>query len=321
MAATACNAEITFGLPLSTIAGTSVPIVATANASGAVTWNFTAPFSGSGDISFEGDNSATVNLRANSPAFDGRLYLVNAAAYHVWADGAFGSAAGATYYQVSVGTPAANMEKFLSPLWLHGITTSENLVVGGYTSHGLCFADGTTNVLNGTIDGISADVNKVTERWWVGTNACVRFNGALGCRSLAGTYLFSFIIFYGQPGSLAEINGPCNGGHLRQNMVDRITSSIRHSSIWAPGDTERSGLAARMCCMPILPDPCSFSSVRGILAESIWPDTTRRSPTSSRMCTCSTARLLIPAKWPRLRSWRQIRSTSACRWWVTWGCA
>ena len=268
MAATACNAEITFGLPLSTVAGTSVPIVATANASGAVTWNFTAPFSGSGDISFEGDNSATVNFRADSPAFDGRLYLVNAAAYHVWADGAFGSTAGATYYQVSVGTPAANMEKFLSPLWLHGITTSENLVVGGYTSHGLCFADGTTNVLNGTIDGISSDVNKVTERWWVGTNACVRFNGALGCRSLAGTYLFSFIIFYGQPGSLVEINGPCNGGHLRQNMVDRtgvlainhpLDPALEYLGTWRYG-TIRFGCADVLYADPARPVQLQFGS-------------------------------------------------------------
>jgi len=217
--AEACNAAITMGLPLA-VPAEGLTITATSNTTGAVTWDFTAPFSGTGDILFAGDHSATVNFRANSPAFDGVLYLYNAAAYHVWTDGAFGSTAGATYYRVYAGDARANVERFVSPLWLHGITTSENLVMGGNCSFGFCIAAGTTNVLNGTLDGISPETNPVTERWWIGTNACVRFNGTVGCRSQRDSHNFKFIIFYGQPGCYVEINGRFNGGNLRQRMVD-----------------------------------------------------------------------------------------------------
>ena len=213
------NAGITMGIPLA-VPEDGLTITATSNTAGAVTWDFTAPFSGAGDITFAGDHSATVNFRGDSPAFDGVLYLYNAAAYHVWSDGAFGSTAGATYYRVYAGNAIDNVEHFVSPLWLHGVTTDENLVLGSYCSFGLCIASGTTNVLNGTVDGISPETNPVTERWWIGTNACVRFNETVGCRSQRDSHNFRFIILYGQPGCYVEFNGRCNGGNLRQRMVD-----------------------------------------------------------------------------------------------------
>ena len=214
-----CSAAITMGIPLA-VPEEGITISATSNATGAVTWDFTAPFSGAGDIVFAGDHTATVNFRANSPAFDGTLYLYNAAAYHAWTDGAFGSTAGAMYYRVYAGSSRDNAGHFVSPLWLHGITTSEKLILGSNCSIGLCIADGTTNVLNGTVDGISPNPNIEIERWWIGTNACVRFNETVGCRSQRDSHNFESVILYGQPGCRVEFNGRCNGGELHQCMVD-----------------------------------------------------------------------------------------------------
>ena len=228
--ASSCSAEITVGIPLATPAEGSVAVTATSNTSGAVTWNFTAPFSGAGDIHFGGDQSATVNLRADSPAYDGVLYLTNAAAYHVWTDGAFGSAAGHTYHGVTRGDDRVNAEKFISPIWFHGVTTAENFILGGFTSFDMCFADGTTNTFNGFVDAVAnpANANMVTERWWMGTNSVTRFNGDIGMQGLDGTGLFTYVIAYGQPGSRVDINGECAPRRLRQRMEKGGILSVNH---------------------------------------------------------------------------------------------
>ena len=220
LAASSCSAEITVGIPLATPAEGSISVTATSNATGAVTWNFTAPFSGAGDIRFGGDQSATVNFLADSPAYDGVLYLINAASYHVWRDGAFGSAVGHTYYAVTRGDSRVNVEKFVSSIWFHGITTSENFILRGFTSFDLCCANDVTNTFNGTVDAVAnpSDGNMVTERWWFGTNSVTRFNGAVGMRRLDGTGRFTYIIMHGQSGSRVEVNGECDPYRMRQRM-------------------------------------------------------------------------------------------------------
>ena len=242
MAATSCSAEITLGLTLSVPTGMSAAITATSNTTGAVTWELTAPFSGAGDIHFGGDYSATVNFRTDSPSYDGALYLTNAAVYHVWTDGAFGSTVGPTFHAVMIGNNVVNVEKFISPIWFHGVTLSENIAVRGLTSFDLCFANGTTNTFNGTIDAWgdrTVEGNAVTERWWFGTNSWTRFNGPVGMKSLPGTGEFCYLIMFGQPGSLVDMNNSCDGYRLRQRMVAGGVLSINH-----PLDTKTAYLGA-----------------------------------------------------------------------------
>lgn len=230
LAASSCSAEITVGIPLATPAEGSIAVTATSNATGAVTWNLTAPFSGAGDIHFGGDHSATVNFHANSPSYDGVLHLTNAAAYHVWNDGAFGTTAGHTFHAVTRGDDRVNVEKFISPIWFHGVTTSENFILRGFTSFDLCCANGVTNTFNGTVDAesVPSGGNRVTERWWFGTNSVTRFNGAVGMKSLGGTDRFLYIIMHGQAGSRVDVNGECDPRRMRQRMERSGTLSINH---------------------------------------------------------------------------------------------
>ncbi|MCQ2391682.1 MAG: hypothetical protein MJ240_09690 [Kiritimatiellae bacterium] len=215
-ALTSC-ATIELALPLSAESGSAAYIVATSNQTGHVIWNLTGGFAGLGDFHFGGDASAEVHFRANSPAFDGNLILTNAAAYHVWCNGAFGSTVGHTLHAVCRGDYSTNVEKWYEPLWFHGVTMAENFYFLAYSSFGVGFADGTTNVLSGIIDVplgyYAGSVALNAERWWVGTNAAVTLEGPVGLGQLPDAGVFEHFIPYVQPyGSITFAGGMAAGG-------------------------------------------------------------------------------------------------------------